>query len=83
MGLDKNLFLINNCLNNTWKCLKDCLLWLFKASNKLKLIFNLLHYIAFKWAVTFSQSICNILVLNHKILETSHFLILSLEISFK
>lgn len=68
---------------NSSKCFKYCLLRLLKAPNELKHVLGLLYHICLEWTIALSQSICDVLILYHEILETSHLLVLSLEIAFE
>lgn len=83
MRFYEDRLLVDYILDDTCECLEDSPLWLLEAPHKLKHILGLLNHKGFVSAIALPQSVRYVLVFNHKVLETSHLLVLSLEVAFE
>jgi hypothetical protein len=83
MRIYEDRFLVNNVLDDTCESLEDSGLWLLEAPNELKHILSLLNDKGLIRAIALPQSVRNVLVFNHEVLEARHLLILALEVALE
>ena len=83
MRIYEDRFLVNNVLDDTCESLEDSGLWLLEAPNELKHILGLLNHKGLVGAIALPQSVSDVLVFNHEVLEACHFLVLPLEVAFE